>query len=352
MKEVITIATVIRIALAGFGTVAKSFLTLLDLEKERIWKEYQIAFLIVAASDSKGSVLSEQGLPINKLMTIKWDTGSVAHYPAYGVKNMSALEMIEATSANLVIEASPANLTNGQPALSHITRALQLGKHVVSANKAPLVFAWDELRILAEEHQKKIRYGAAASAGLPVLELGAFLGQNGEILEFSTVVNATSQYVLDQMEHGNSFEEAICNAKAKGFAETDPSVDIEGWDTAMKTLILANSFLGTALQLKDVAPIGITGLTQEEIATAVAMQESWRLVGRVFQMGEEWKVTVGPQKFSLKQPLAMGDWRDKVLWMKTRNYGDQIHISKGGTGKGTAATILTDILEIARNSSF
>ncbi|MDX9775213.1 MAG: hypothetical protein RBT40_04560 [Petrimonas sp.] len=352
MKEVITIATVIRIALAGFGTVAKSFLTLLDLEKEHIWKEYQIAFLIVAASDSKGSVLCEQGLPINKLMTIKWDTGSVAHYPTYGVKNMSALEMIEATSANLVIEASPANLNNGQPALSHITRALQLGKHVVSANKAPLVFAWEELRALTEERQKKLRFGAAASAGLPVLQLGAFLGQNGEILEFSTVVNATSQYVLDQMEHGNSFEEAIRNAKAKGFAETDPSVDIEGWDTAMKTLILANSFLGTALHLKDVTPIGITDLTQEEIATAVAMQETWRLVGRVFQMGEEWKVTVGPQKFSLKHPLAMGDWRDKVLWMKTRNYGDQIHISKGGTGKGTAATILTDILEIARNCPF
>jgi homoserine dehydrogenase len=75
--------------------------------------------------------------------------------------------------------------------------------------------------------------------------------------------------------------------------------------------------LGTALHLKDVTPIGITDLTQEEIATAVAMQETWRLVGRVFQMGEEWKVTVGPQKFSLKHPLAMGVWRDKVLWMKS-----------------------------------
>lgn len=346
----ITIARIIKIALAGFGTVGKSFLTLLDSEKERIWKEYQLAFLIVAASDSKGSVICEQGLPINKLMTIKWDTGSVAHYPDFGIKNMSALEMIETTSADLVIEASPANLTDGQPALSHIIRALQLGKHVVSANKAPLVLAWAELEALTKKNEKKLRFGAAASAGLPVLELGAFLGQNGEILEFSTVVNATSQYVLDQMEHGNTFDEAIRKAQEKGFAETDPSIDILGWDTAMKTLILANSFLGTALHLKEVTPVGITNLTHEEITTAVAMQETWRLVGRVYQTGEEWKVTVEPQKISFKHPLASGEWRDKIIWIKTRNYGDQIHISKGGTGKGTAATILTDILEIVRNS--
>ena len=342
------LASVIKIAIAGFGTVAKSFLTLLDAEKDRLWKEYQLIFLIVAASDRKGSVICEQGLPINKLITVKWDTGSVAHYPNFGIKNMTTLEMIETTTADLLIEASPANLEDGQPALQHITKALELGKHVVSANKAPLVLAWAELKALAQQKKKRLKFGAAASAGLPVLELGAFLGQNGEILEFSGVFNATSQYVLDQMEQGNAYDNAILKAQAAGFAETDPSIDVDGWDTAMKTLILANSFLNTSFSLTDVIPIGITGLTQSDISQAVEQRQTWRLVGRVFREEEIWKVTVGPQRFAMDQPLALGNWRDKVLLIKTRNYGDQIHISKGGTGKGTAATILTDIIDIVR----
>jgi homoserine dehydrogenase len=343
-------ATVVKIAIAGFGTVAKSFLTLLDSEKDRLWKDYQLAFILVAASDSKGSVICEQGLPINKLMIIKWDTGSVAHYPNFGFKNMTALEMIETTTADLIIEASPANLEDGQPALIHIIRALELGKHVVSANKAPLVLAWAELKALAQQKTKRLRFGAAAGAGLPVLELGAFLGQNGEILEFSGVLNATSQYVLNQMEQGNSYDSAILKAQAAGFAETNPSIDVGGWDTAMKTLILANSFLNTSLCLTDVIPVGITGLTQTEILQAVAEKHTWRLVGRVFWEDEGWKVTVSPQRIPIDHPLALGGWRDKVLWIKTRNYGDQIHISKGGSGKGTAATILTDVLDIVRQS--
>jgi len=342
-------ATVVKIAIAGFGTVAKSFLTLLDSEKDRLWKDYQLAFLLVAASDSKGSVICEQGLPINKLMIVKWDTGSVAHYPNFGLKNMTALEMIETTSADLVVEASPANLEDGQPALNHIKRALELGKNVVSANKAPLVLAWAELKALAQEKKKRLRFGAAAGAGLPVLELGAFLGQNGEILEFSAVLNATSQYVLDQMEKGNAYDNAILKAQAAGFAETNPSIDVGGWDTTMKTLILANSFLNTSLSLNEVIPMGITNLTQTEILQAVAENQTWRLVGRVFREDEAWKVTVSPQRIAMDHPLASGGWRDKVLWIKTRNYGDQIHISKGGSGKGTAATILTDILDIVRH---
>lgn len=341
-------AFVVKIAIAGFGSVAKSFLTLLDAEKERLWKDYQLVFLLVAASDRKGSVICEQGLPINKLITVKWDTGSVAHYPNYGVKNMTAFEMIETTTADILLEASPANLEDGQPALAHITRALELEKHVISANKAPLVLAWAELKALAQQKKKQLKFGAAASAGLPVLELGAFLGRNGEILEFSGVLNATSQYVLDQMEQGNAFERAILKAQTAGFAETNPSVDVDGWDTAMKTIILANHFLNTSLSLKDVCPIGITGLTPNDIFQAVENHQTWRLVGRAFREDEIWKVTVAPQSIALDHPLALGTWRDKVLLIKTRNYGDQIHMSKGGTGKGTAATILTDLIDIFR----
>ena len=337
----------IRIALVGFGTVAISLLKLIDAQKERLWKEQRCHILLVGASDSKGIVLYDKGLPLHKLMIVKWDTGSVAHFPEYGQKGATALDMIARTNADIIIESSPAHLPNGKPGIQHILQSLELGKHVVSANKAPLVLAWSDIMQKAEQNQCIIRYGAAASAGLPVLEMGALLGLNGEILEFAGVFNATSQYVIDQMEQGISYHQAIAQAQAAGFAETDPSVDVDGWDTAMKTIILANTFLGSALHLNQVSPVGIRQISMQDIADAAKSGEAWRLVGRVTKVDGEWTVRVQPERLPCHHPLTMGSWKDKIIVIQTRNLGEQVHVSRGGSGKGTAATMLTDILEIA-----
>lgn len=339
----------IRIALVGFGTVAISLLKLIDAEKERLWKEHRCQILLVGASDSKGIVLYDKGLPLHKLMIVKWDTGSVAHFPVYGQKGGTALDMIANTNADIIIESSPAHLPHGEPGIQHILKSLELGKHVVSANKAPLVLAWTDIMQKSKQNQCKIRYGAAASAGLPVLEMGALLGLNGEILEFAGVFNATSQYIINQMEQGVSYQLAIAQAQAAGFAEADPSVDVDGWDTAMKTILLANTFLGSAIHLNQVYPVGIRQLSMQDISEAAQSREEWRLVGRVTKVEGEWIVQVQPERLACHHPLAMGSWKDKTIVIQTRNLGEQVHVSRGGSGKGTAATVLTDILEIARD---
>lgn len=340
---------IIKIAIAGFGSVTKQLIELLVQERERLWHDYGIGFQIVGVADSQGAAWSPQGIPAAKLAVVKWDTGSVAFYPEFGYKGMTALEMIELCSADLVVECTPAHLPLGEPGLTHIRQALALNKHVVTANKAPLVLAWSELMATAKQHAVQIRYGAAASAALPVLQMGEFLGRNGELLEMSGVFNATSQFVLEKMRQGIAFDSAIAEAKRRGFAEADPMNDIEGYDTAMKTIILANTFWGISLGLSDLQPQGISGLTLQDMLAAEACSETWRLIGSVRWQDGKPQIQVRPERIALTHPLASVKWRDKGLYLKTRHLGEQMHYSYGASSSGTAATVLLDMLSIAQS---
>ncbi|MCE5196906.1 MAG: hypothetical protein LLG09_07250 [Negativicutes bacterium] len=339
---------IVKIAIAGFGSVTKQLLSLLTGERERLWHDYGIAFLIVGVADSQGAACSAQGLPAAKLAVIKQDTGSVAFYPEFGVKGMTALEMIELCSADLIVECTPAHLPSGEPGLTHIRQALALRKQVVTANKAPLVLAWEELMAAAGHYGVQIRYGAAASAALPVLQMGEFLGRNGELLEMSGIFNATSQFVLEKMAEGTERDSAIAEAKQRGFAEADPTNDIEGYDTAMKTIILANTFWGSALGFADLTLQGISGLTRQDLQTAAAAGETWRLIGRARWQDGKAQLRVGPERIALSHPLAAVKWHDKGLYLKTRNLGEQMHYSFGAAASGTAATVLLDMVSIAQ----
>ncbi|HZW49391.1 MAG TPA: hypothetical protein VFF80_04570 [Bacillota bacterium] len=115
---------IVKIAIAGFGNVTKQLIELLVQERERLWQNYDIGFQIVGVADSKGAAWSAQGIPAAKLAVIKWDTGSVAFYPEFGYKGMTALEMIELCPADLVVESTPAHLPLGEPGLSHIRTRL------------------------------------------------------------------------------------------------------------------------------------------------------------------------------------------------------------------------------------
>ncbi|HZW49384.1 MAG TPA: hypothetical protein VFF80_04535, partial [Bacillota bacterium] len=124
--------------------------------------------------------------------------------------------------------------------------------------------------------------------------------------------------------------------------------DIEGIDTAMKTIILANTFWGISLGLNDLEPQGISGLTLQELLAAETSGETWRLIGSVHWQEGKPQIQVRPEKIALSHPLASVKWCDKGLYMKTRHLGEQMHYSYGAASSGTAATVLLDMVSIAQ----
>lgn len=339
----------VKIALTGIGNANRPLFEMLVTERERIGRDSGVQFLIVGASDSKGSVIAPDGILPEDLLKIKSEAGTIANLPLYGYMGMSALEMIQKCKAQLLVECIPPNLPTAEPGLSHIKTALKLKMHVVTANKAPLAVAWGELFDLAKMNGVQLKYGCAASAGLPTLEMGRFLGNAGELLEMAGIFNATCQYILEGMRDGKTYEEALQGAQEQGFAEADPGMDVEGWDTAMKTIIQANTYFDLDLRLKDVKRQGITGITQDDIKKAKIKGEMWCLIGRVrFEDGHP-VVTVAPERLPVDDPLAKTRWCDKALWLKTRTLGEQMHYCLGGSASGTPGTTLADMINIARN---
>ena len=238
----------IRILIGGMGNAARPMVDLLTSERERMENVYGLHFRIVGAVDSRGGVIAPNGISSVTLSEAK-NRGTLADIPGLGIQGLTALEMIEQCSADVYLDGLPPYLPTGEPGTSNIRRALERGMHVVTANKAPLALHWKELFSLAAQQGLQIRYGTAASAGLPTLEMGKLLGRCGELLEFGGIFNASCMYVFDAMGQGQSFDMAVQGAKAGGFLEPDPSMDLDGWDTAMKTVIQANTYWDQAYTL-------------------------------------------------------------------------------------------------------
>ena len=286
----------IRILIGGMGNAARPMVDLLTTERARLEEMYGLAFQIVGAVDSKGGVITPEGIPSETLAEAK-AKGTLANIPGLGIQGLTALEMIEQCSADVYLDGLPPYLPTGEPGTSNIRRALERGMHVVTANKAPLALHWKELFSLAAERGLQIRYGTAASAGLPTLEMGKLLGRCGELLEFGGIFNASCMYVFDAMGNGRSFDAAVQGAKAGGFLEPDPSMDLDGWDTAMKTVIQANTYWDQTYTLADVEVQGIRGLTQADMVDAKSKGEVWCMVGRAVQnLDGSLKLTAGPER--------------------------------------------------------
>ncbi len=339
----------LSLALVGYGTVTKSLVELLVSEKQRIYRDHGLVFHIVAAADSKGIVISRDPIPAAKLSVVKMDTGSVAYYPGLGQKGVTGLEAIELCAADILVEATPTDLRTGEPGLTNIRAAMHKGMHVVTANKGPLALRWGELHALGARQGVQLRYGAAASAALPVLELGRSLAEGGELLGVEGVFNATSGFVLSQMEHGLSMADAVREAQRRGFAEADPSLDLGGWDTAVKLLILANHFWARSETLANVQVTGIGAISLDEIQRAQQDAKTIRLVGSASLRENELRLRVAPVALDLDHPLASVAATDKGIVMATRHLGAQLHYSRGPRLASTAGTILSELIQLGRS---
>ncbi len=294
----------VRIALVGLGNVGRRVLTILD-EKRSLYRErFGLEFVLAGVADSRGAAWSAEGLDLRRMVSIKEAGGSAADYIGLGQRGVSGLDMLRHCQADVLVEASPVNLADGEPAMSHIRAALERGMHVVTANKGPLALAYPEVMALARERGRRVLFSATVGGGLPAVNVGVRDLCHARVERIEGVLNLTSHSILARLAQGYTFQEALAMAQRDGHAEADPDLDVDGWDAANKLVILANAVLGYPARLSEVRVAGIRGISAKMIQHARQRGNVILLLAVAERRGDGYHLSVQPTEVGAEHPLA------------------------------------------------
>jgi len=340
-----------KIAFIGFGTVGQGLTEILLEKKDMLAEKYDFHWTVVAISDIvKGSVYDENGLDMTKVLDLVKKGKKLDEYPS-GIKGLDSLATIKETNADTIVEVTFTDVKTGEPALTHIKTALSAGKNVVSTNKGPVVKQAVELLKMAESNDAHYGFEGVVLAGTPVLNLAKFSLAGNKINGFKGILNGTTNYILTRMEEGMPYDDALKKAQELGYAEADPTGDVEGLDALGKVVILSNVVLGKDIGWKDVERKGITEITKEDIENAKAEGKRWKLIGSAeVQPDGSVKAKVWPEKLPLSDPLAGVNEAINALTYYTDELGPITIVGPGAGRRETGFSLLIDLLEINRKS--
>jgi len=333
-----------RIILCGFGVVAQSLAKLLESRTSDLYSKYGMKPRIVGVFDSKGSAYNNSGLDLKKLVKAKKEFGSVRAYDK-SQKIISGLDIIESVDADVLIETTASNYNDAEPGMSHIIAAMKKGLHVISVNKGPLALAFPSLMELATYNQVLLRFSGTVGGGTPILDYAKNSLRGERIVSFQGILNGTTNYILTNMGNGLSFNDALSDAKKKGYVEADESLDLDGLDAAAKLVILANWIMGLKVTMKDIEKIGIRKLTSRDINDAAKKSCSVKLIASCDD-----KLIVSPVKVRNDDPLCV-DGTLNAISFTSEHSGTQTIIGRGAGGIETASSILRDLLDIRKEIS-
>jgi len=330
-----------RIVLVGLGALGQGLLGHIASQADRLLDAYGLRVKIVAALDTSGAVVQPGGLDPSALLEAKRARGGLANLQPYFRPGRRALEIIHTVDADTVVEVTPTNVLDGEPALSHIRGALKARRHVVTANKGPIVLAMHYLMSLAEEQGVVLRFSGTVGGGTPMLDL-ARLGLRGDrVVGIAGILNGTTNFILTRMGEGLDFAAALQEAQKLGYAEANPEYDVNGTDAAIKLTILSNWAMGTRFRLTDVSVRGIDQVTRADIDRARAQGKVVKLIAR----GDGKSARVGPELLPQSDPLNVPGPLNALTYV-TENVGPITLLGKGAGGRETAGAILRDLIDI------
>jgi len=343
-----------KIGLIGCGTVGQGFLEILVKKREYLKEKLDFKVKIVAINDKlKGSLLIPGGIEVEKILQLLEQGKKIEEYlegESDEAQQMDPLEMIEKSDADIIAELTYTDIKTAEPATSYIKKALQTGKHVVTSNKGPAALYYRELKKLAQENNLIFGIEGTVMSGTPVFSLfeNGLVGNN--IKEIKGILNGTTNFILSKMEIENmDYEDALGLAQKLGYAEADPTADVEGYDALAKIVILSNVFLEGNIKPSDAKREGITSLSKQEILTAKQEGYRYKLIASTKKEKGQIQASVSPQKLPLSDPLAGVMGADNALTFDL-DLLRKVTIQGPGAGKTeTGYSILTDMLTIHRH---
>lgn len=335
-----------RLILIGFGAVGQGFAEILRDKANNLRAKHGFeASIVGVVTATRGSLYCAAGLDIPALLTAA-KAGSFASYPAgEGLqRDLSGADMIAPGAADALLELSPTNLETAQPALDTCYRALDAGMHLALANKGPVALHYADLQARAAANGVQMRCEATVMAGTPTMQLAQEALAGCQITGARGILNGTTNFILTQMESGASYHAALEKAQALGYAEADPSGDVDGWDAAGKLLILANALFGSHLTMDDLQVSGIGGLSAGDISLAREQNQHYKLIAQASPSGG----TVKAMRLSATDPLASVAGATNAITLETDLLGAITLIGAGAGSHETGAALLADLLAIHR----
>jgi homoserine dehydrogenase len=327
----------IKVSLVGYGVVGHGVVKVLD-EKRQILRDLGLNLNLVSISDHTGTIYDPKGIQAQQVLGEKT-------LQKVATSEMKGKEAIASIDSDLVIEVTPTNIVHGQPGLGHMEAALSNGKHLVTSNKGPLVLAFRHLKELAEKNNVEMKFEATVGGTMPLINLVQKTLVGNKILGIRGIFNGTCNYILTRMaEEGIPYTHALSEARDLGYAEADPTYDVEGIDTAGKVVILANALFDMDVKYSDVDVTGITRVTPAALALAKEGGYVIKLIGDVPAL------TVKPTLVPAQSPLAVrGTLNAAAIYTDLSRT-----VTVSGLGAGsieTAAAILSDIISIYKSNS-
>ena len=333
-----------RIILCGFGVVGQSFAKLLESRSEDLYARYGLKPRIVGVFDRKGSANDPSGLDTSKLIDVKKKYGSVNRYSG-AFDNTSGTQNINNLEAEVLIEATESNYKDAEPGMTHIIDAMKRGMHVISVNKGPLALAFPSLMELADYNRVLFRFSGTVGGGTPILDFAKNSLRGERIVSFYGILNGTTNYILTNMTNGMSFNDALDDAKQKGYVEADESLDLDGLDAAAKLVILANWIMGMKVVMTDIKRTGIRKIDSADIKRAAEKNSAIKLIASCNK-----ELTVAPKEIPTVDPLCVSGTLNAISFTSEHS-GTQTIIGRGAGGIETASSILRDLIDIRNEST-
>ncbi len=291
------------------------------------------------ATRRMGWIADANGLDVERVLNE--GAGSRAGAPA----QHEVESWLRAAQANVLFEATSLSVSDGQPAIDHIRAALESGAHAITANKGPIVHAYEELVRLAAERGKRFLFESTVMDGAPIFSMFRDSLPTVHLLGFRGILNSTTNVILSGMEQGLSFDQSLQEAQQIGVAETDSSHDIEGWDAAVKVAALVRVLMGVPLRLDEIEREGIGKLCGVMVRDARSAGKPYKLVCRAQRAGSRLKASVRPEQVPLSDPLAWVAGTSSIVYFETDIFPG-LAITENNPGlEATAYGMLADFVK-------
>jgi len=336
-----------KIAMLGFGNVGRATAELFLRKQAELEETYNITFSVTGiATGSRGRAINPAGLDLAKVLTAVQSGQSLEQFSS--VPNSDTLEFIKKSGADVLFENSPVNYATGQPAIDHIRCALELGMHVATANKGPVVHAWKELKALAKSKGREFFHESTVMDGAPIFSLFRGALPAAQLLGLRAILNSTTNLILSRMENSESFDEAVKYAQKIGIAETDPSGDVDGWDAAIKIAALATVLMNIPVNPASIDRTGIHGISPEMIAEAKAQGKRYKLICTAERNGSSIRGKVSPELIPMTSPFYSVEGTTSIIQFRTDVLGDLTLIESDPGPHTTAYGLLADFINAVK----
>lgn len=286
-----------RLCFLGFGNVGRALVRLLQAKSNELREAYGIDWSIHGVATRRlGWLSSAEGFDPSKIVSLDFEDA---------IAQSTIQEWLSQVRPDVVFETTSLNPDSGQPAIDYLKASLRSGAHTISANKAPIVYAHEELQEIANAQGRRYFFESAVLDSAPIFSLFRETLPLAKVRGFTGIFNSTTNVILETMETGRSFDEGVRMAQELGVTETDPSHDVEGWDSIMKVCAIARVILKTRVLPSEVRREGIRGLDVETVQMAKAEGKPFKLVSRV-KIGDDNKViaSVRPEQVAVIDPLG------------------------------------------------